>query len=71
MGWRLYCSLQYHQQCKLGSEPTVWDGDFFFANLQDRAKRVPSPPCGMVTGIPICTSGFSHLFLMHCVELKD
>jgi len=33
---------------------------------------VPSPLCGIATSTPIfATLEFSHLFLMHRVELKD
>ena len=58
----LLCSVG-HSLGRLGSEPTVWDGDFYTGTLfsLDFFLPVPSPPCGMVTrqliGREFCKKG--------------
>jgi hypothetical protein len=66
-------NLSLFSSDKKCSKPTVWDGDWSkcFSGII-HINKVLSPLCGIATGTLIfATLEFSHLFLMHRVELKD
>ena len=58
VGWRLEM-LNALDRYVFGSEPTVWDGDHKDWHIIHEVSQVPSPPCGMVTFLPLEAAFFA------------